>query len=507
MAELTAARADISISQPVDLIPAYQKVFVVNNTNMKVIDFTNSRCFTTDVGANPPDYNTILTGSGSNGQMVVDYVNALTTQTYIYGRMVNTVPFVTTDTITGMDDDGNAISFAAASVLAMSSIPLWYNWTVWGGSTTYGILPSGPGIGCIYRGRVVLADKAYDNHQWEMSRQGNPWDWNYISNDSQSPIAGNNADVGKVGDSIIAVIPRKDDFLIFGCANSMWLLRGDAAEGGSLDPLTLTTGIFGKKSWCWDDNDNLYWWGNSGIFRLNNQGTIENITKFSLPEIIKDVTPDPSTHRITMGFDPINHGIVIAITKVTGGTNNNFWLDLRTLGIFPESYPTSVAIFCQHFYNADDDDYRKLVVGGYDGYIRYFNSASKNDDAGDTDAAISSYVVLGPYPFNSVPGVEGKLLNSFVTLGGGASGGAMSDTDGLQLSYYTGDDAETVLEDIIDGATPFLTVAFTGTGRKIKTRTKMTGVYGAIKCSSVVSDTTWAIENIVGEIKPIRGEV
>jgi hypothetical protein len=233
---------------------------------------------------------------------------------------------------------------------------------------------------------------------------------------------------------------------------------------------------------------------------------IENITKFSLPEIIKDITPDPSIHRITMGFDPTRFSIVIAITNINGGANNNFWLDLRTLGIFPESYPIDAAIMCQHFYNADDDDYRKLVVGGYDGYIRYFDTASKNDDTGDTDSAISSYVVLGPYPFNSVPGVEGKLLNSFVTLGGGASGGAMTDSDGVRLDFYKGDDAETVLEDIMDGAASFLSVAFTGTGRKTKIQTKMKGTWGAIKCSTVASSQTWAIENIIGEIKPTRGK-
>jgi len=512
LAEITAARDDIDVSVSLDLVPAYEKVFVVNGLNMKVIDTGNSRLAASDIGSHPPDFNTILTGGTSSAQMLVDYITDDTpnNSAFIYGKVITTVDFSDGETVTGTDDDGNAISFTAVSALAQSSVPLWYDWTVWGGDSAYGTLPEQPTIGCLYRGRIVLAGKAYDSHQWEMSRQGNPWDWNYVANDAQAPIAGNNADVGKVGEPIIALIPRKDDYLIFGCTNSLWVLRGDPAEGGSLDPITLTTGMFGPKSWCWDAEDNLYFWGSGGIYLLPTQGgtigQVVNLTAQIVPDIIGDEKIDPSTHRVTMGYDRRRHGILISITRITSGANSNYWLDLRTKGLFPESYPTNAAVESMCFYNADDDDYRHLLLGCKDGYIRYFDDNAKVDDNGDTDAAISAYCVFGPYALNEDPDNEGKLISSTIVVAGGASGGAHGDADGVALEYFVGDDAETVIEDIKDGATAFLSVAVTGTGRKTKLRTKVRGNFCAIKCSTIASSQTWSIEKFVGQVKPTRGE-
>ena len=511
MAELTAAYNQINVMEQLDLVPAYQKAFVVNGSALKVIDFVNTRCYTTALGANPPDAGNALTGGTSGAQIVVDYAADIGTGTaIIYGVPQSTAVFTDGETVTGADNDGNAISFVLNSALAATSIPHFYDWTVYGQSATFGELPSSPTLGCLYRGRMVLSGTPFNPHQWYMSRQGNPFDWNYVSADSQSPIAGNNADVGKVGDVILALIPRKDDYLIIGCANSMWLIRGDPAEGGSLDPITLSTGIFGPKSYCWDAEDNLYWFGAGGIYKLNvtTEGwQVEGLTARSIPKLIDDETIDPSQHRITMGYDRSRYGILVSITTVATNANSNYWLDLRTGGIFPESYPANCALACQMFYNADDDAYRKLLIGCADGYIRFFDDAAKVDDNGATDAAISAYVTLGPMPINQDPELEGRMIGGFVTLAGGASGGSFSDTDGCQLNFYRGNDAETVLEDIKDGAAAFNSVAFTGTGRKTKITTKVRGNYIAIKAQTIASEQTWSFEKFVANVKPVRGRV
>ena len=62
-----------------------------------------------------------------------------------------------------------------------------------------------------------------------MSRQANIFDWLYSQADAQTPVAGSNADAGELGDTVKALIPYKDDYLIFGCSQTMWLLRGDPA--------------------------------------------------------------------------------------------------------------------------------------------------------------------------------------------------------------------------------------------------------------------------------------
>jgi hypothetical protein len=337
-----------------------------------------------------------------------------------------------------------------------------------------------------------------------MSRQADPWDWNYVANDAQAPVAGHNADAGEIGDIITSLIPHKDDYLIFGCANSIWILRGDPCTGGSLDEVSLTTGIFGKKSWCWDDADNLYFWGTTGIYRLSTQtGQIENLTMGRIPDIVADTQVDTSLHRISFGYDRRRHGILICITTISTGANKNYWFDLRTNGFFPEIYPTACGVFTQLFYDADDDDYRVLLLGCNDGYIRYFLETAKDDDAGTTDSAISSYVVLGPTLLASDPNKEARIVDSTVIVAGGALSGAYSDSDGFTLSFYKGKDAETVLEDIEDGATAFNTVAITGTGRKTKIRTKMSGNALAIKIHSTAGSQTWGFEKFIATFKEV----
>lgn len=513
MAEVSDATGHLNTNKVLDAFEGFGKLFIVNDTNLKVFDFTNIKAVTTDVGANPPDKGNILTGGTSSAKMIVDYITSLTSAMSIYGNKITTVSFSSGETVTGTDDDNNAISFTLSE--SQVTAPHWYDWTSYGNDSSYGSLPDQAGIGCLYRGRAVLAgDKDYP-HQWYMARQSNPWDFDYTTNDAQSPVAGNNADLGEVGDIITALIPRKDDFLIIGCTQSMWVIRGDPAAGGSLDELSLSTGIFGKKAWCWDSEDNLYFWGKGGIYVISIGSTgassPELITKYNLPKIVSDESINPSVHRITMEYDNIRHGILITITKISDGSNSNFWLDLRitdsegnkVYSLFPEEYPTQAAVESLHFYNADDPDYRKLLIGGYDGYIRYFNNGSKVDDAGSTNGIISAYVTLGPYAMNPNSGKLGKLMETTVFPAGAKTGGTFGDSDSIDLKFYKGVTAESVLSDAIAG-TAFLSV--TAAPEKTKITKKIRGNYLAIKCATIASEETWSFEKIIGKVKPVKGE-
>lgn len=497
MVVLSAANDDIDTTKQLVMSDAYGKVFIANETKLRVADFINAKVVTTDIGTYYPDKTNVLTGGTSSAQIIVDYITALTTACTLYGMPMNTEVFVSAETVTGTSDDGNAVSFTVSS---FTTSPHWYNWTRYGNSATYGTMPSTASLVCLYRGRIVLAGDKYYPHQWYMSRQADPWDWNYTANDAESPVAGHNADAGEIGDIITALIPRKDDYLLFGCANSIWIMRGDPCTGGSLDEVSLTTGIFGAYSWCWDDSDNLYFWGSNGIYKLSTQtGEMTNLTIKCIPDIVADTTIDPSTHRITFGYDRRRHGILVCITTVATGANKNYWLDLRTGGFFPETYQNACGVYSQLFCDVTDDDNRVLVVGCKDGYIRKFLDTAKDDDVGSTDAAISSYATLGPAALSSTPDNKGRIISTTVVAAGGATSGVMSDSDGFQLGFYVADDAETCQENIEDGATAFLTVAVTGTGRKSRINTKIRGAYEAIKVSSIASSQTWAFDKITQE--------
>jgi hypothetical protein len=503
MSQLADSELDIDTADFLTIAEAYGKIFVANGSNLKVADFQNTKIATTDVGSHPPDFGTVLTGGTSGAEMVVDYITSTTADAActIYGKRTTTATFSAAETVTGTDDDDNSISFTTSA--AETAPPHWYDWTVYGNDSSFGTMPDKANLVCRYRGRPVLSgNEAYPN-QWYMAKVGNPWNWVYSTTDPLTAVAGNNTDAGLVGDTVTALIPYGDDFLIFGCAGSVYLLDGDPAFGGSLDKVADFTGIYGAKAWCKDAQDNLYFFGSNGLYMMQGgRSKPQNISELHLPNLISDWSPDQSTKRIILSYDPDRNGILISITTLTDGTNLNYFYNLKTEGFYPDTFPTACGIFSSYYYEATNSTYKGLLVGSNDGYIREFLDTAKNDDSGASDTAISSYVTLSPMPMSEDLDRYGKLQTLTFELAGGASSGAYSDTDGVTYALYKGNDAETIIEDIIDGATAFTSGTLTGTGRKNKIRPRMRSTNLGMKLYNSTASQTWAINKIYGNIVP-----
>ena len=367
---------DVDTSDQLVMFEAFQKAIVVNGAILRVADFINTKI---DLGAgneltDPPAKGDILTQTTGGAKMVVDFVDS--TKRYIYGYTISGT-FVTTGGYTLVSGDETATMDPNPApkpdvVSQATTMPHWYTYTNYpdivlsgayygqasGSTKTFGELPAKAYLGCLYRGRAVLAGNPNYPHQWYMSRQADIWDYAYLANDAQTPVAGNNADAGECGDIIRCLIPYKDDYLIFGCATTIWVLRGDPASGGSLDEVDLTVGIFGANSWCFDGEGNLYFWGTGGIYIMPvGFGQIKCLTENTLPNIVADEDVDPSTHRITMGYDRKRRGVLICITTLETGVNSNYWYDLRTGGFFPESYPDVCGPYSVFYYAISYYDY------------------------------------------------------------------------------------------------------------------------------------------------------
>jgi hypothetical protein len=485
---------EIDTADQLTAASAFQKVFIANGANLKVADFINIKISTEDIGDNPPDPGTILTGETSAASMIVDYIDAVTGACNVYGYRTTDETF-TTEVVAGTDNDDNAISFTTSG--AEASGPLWYAWTVFGNDAdTYGTMPNKAYLVAVYRGRVVLSGNPEYPNQWYMTRLASPFDFLYGSDDPMSAVAGNNADAGQCPDMVTALISFHDDYLIFGGVSSLWILRGDPVAGGSLDNLTDVTGIFGDSSWCFDDDRNLYFWGNGGIYRiLANFSGVQNLTELALPTLVIDEAPNPSTHRITMGYDKHRHGLVICITTLADGSNSNYFYSLQIEGFYPETYPEECGAFSLLYYPANDKDYADLLIGSADGYVRRFVDEAKDDDVGATDETISSYVTFPIMPLADGD-EEGKITELTFDSAGGASGGAFGDSDAFSWEIHVGDDAETVLEDIQDGATAKFSGTVTGSGRQNKVRSRMRGVYAGLKIYNSTATSTWAVNNV-----------
>lgn len=508
--ELAAANGDIDTTKQIWAFELYGKVFVVNGTNRKVADFINVKIATADVGTHPPDFKTVLTGDSSGAKMIVDYVTSITPDAacVIYGKRTTVATFTTGETISGTDDDANEIDFDLTAADEVAG-PHWYDWTPYGDSATFGTIPAQLTLGVSWNGRPVVSGNEDDPNQWYMSRQGNPWDFNYIANDPQAPISGEDAEPGKVGDVVVALIPYSKDYFVFGCANSIWYMVGNPAANGALLSLDDTGGILDSQAWCIDKEDNLYMLTTTGLLKIPvNFGQPQNLLEVTYPDFIKDLGFDASLHRIILGFDKMRNGIKIVKTTLTTGANSCWWYDLNkkydsrgqifTGGLFPETYPNECGIYCLFDYAAVDVAYSGLMHGCKDGYVRIESSSVVDDDIGGSDQLINSYITFGPIALNAAD-KEGSVTSMSIATIGGLAGGSEADSDDVAFKAWTGLSADEVAEKLIANTSPQIggTVVAPGRRRGSMIRRKVRGAYFGLRIGNDTATQTWGLEKVI----------
>ena len=507
MTQLAASVGDIDgETYPLTIFELFGKVFITNGSNLKVMDFTNYKLQTDDIkdvaeGATSyPLFGTLLTGAGG-AKMVVDYITAINGAAVIYGKKINTIAFVDGEVVSGINSDDTIVKFdiKASTTEIAPDPPHWYDWTVFGNSTTFGVMPNYVATGCNYRGRAhITGDQEYP-HQWYEARQFNPWNWLYGQNDAQSAVRGGDADAGEIGGTVIVSIPYKDDFIIHACADSLWYLSGDAAEGGSINELDLTTGILGSKAFCWDKVENLYMLTTRGITRIpSGFGQPEFITEQIYPDFIDDLAYDPALHRITMGYHRTKNIIKIIKTTLSDGSNTGWVYDLMTEGLFPESYPEECGVFSLFWYEAKDPDYKTLLHGCNDGFIRHEDDSSIDDNIGATTEAISSYVGLGPLKLGE-ENREGVIHSIAGVLTGDDGSGSSADSDDVTYKIFSDDSADGVIKKLIVNTSPRVSGTIPATGRPHGSmkKKKVRGIYAGIRLENSNVGETWGLEKLI----------
>lgn len=104
MEEIAAAKNEIDVTDVLNVATAFQKIFIVNGTNLKVLDFVNTKIVTADINPaaadGPPDFGSIITGA-SGAKMIVDYITAIDGACTIYGKRTTATTFVAGENVTG----------------------------------------------------------------------------------------------------------------------------------------------------------------------------------------------------------------------------------------------------------------------------------------------------------------------------------------------------------------------------------------------------------------------
>lgn len=488
---------NLDTSGYVAVIPAFQKVFfadgrtwsaTISDSGYHVLDFINTRI----VGAvtnGPFHKGEVVTQANNDAQGIFDQTVTVGADTWNLIYRTNTTEFIADEVITGADSTATIEPATSADIVVP---PHWLDWTPAANtfSATGGTLPDGgSNIGCLCFGRIFL-NSMLNPHQWFCSRVFDPLDWDSASLDVAAPTTSQNAKAGEVGDVIVAMIPYKDHYLVWGCANEMWLLQSDPLMGGVNRCLSKTTGIFSPTAYCWDDKNNLYFLGSDGIYSLSAEAIInaqppENITKQRIPKLITSLGLNRRTDRVAMGYDKQRYGIEVSVTQQDGQWKVCWWLDLRTGGVFPDKFPSLQSPASMFYFDSYKSTERGLLLGGYDGWIRKFDEAEKNDEG---DNPIESHVCIGPFVADGEPRNTVDIKEISLTTG--------ETTDGVTVDIFRAKSADEVITNVLANADPAATKTLTGDGLKNSIRDKVSGRAIAIRIENNNADESFSVEEI-----------
>jgi hypothetical protein len=485
---------DLDTSGQVAVCAAYQKLYFASgspwNADISLsgyhkLDFLNTRLVGVASGAFTKGE--VMTQATSGASGIFDETVTVGAETWHLVYRTTTTEFNTTNVITG---DTSTETLTPTSVVAP---PHWLNWTL-----TVGTFPdAGSDVLALMFGRVFMNSRA-NVHQWFATRINDPLDLALVTDDIASATNGQSAEkLGLVGDPLVAMVAHKDIFGIFGCVNKMFIMRGDPNRNGFFASFSDNTGIFSNTSYCFDDKYNFYWVGNDGIYTISydgllNGGTANNITKQNVPTLIKSLGLNRGTDRISMVFDKDRYGIHITVSEKDGAWHVALWLDLRTEGVFPESYASGIIPSSAFYYDSKLSAERTCLAGCYDGYIRKWSETDKSDmDAVDADAAINSYCLVGPIAGDAI---RGKIKLDEISVRTGI------DTDRLTLSLYAAETSAQLIADLKNGVTPRVSKEFTIDALLQSLRPKIIAGSFGLLLSNNVADSSFSLEKIDAEL-------
>ncbi|MDK1031023.1 MAG: hypothetical protein QGD94_03365 [Planctomycetia bacterium] len=349
---------------------------------------------------------------------------------------------------------------------------------------TAGTPPSGVKMGVLYRDRLVLAISDYEPQNWWMSRQNNLTDWDSSQTDSQASVTGAITDrAGKVGDIITALIPYSDDYMIFGCRGSLWLLRGDPMAGGQVDNMSYEVGCVDRFAWAHGPRGEIYIMSHDGLYVVAPSARgLTPVSRTVLPRELSGLNPE--THEIVLGWHWRQHGVAIAITARTPRASRHWFYDPTIRAFWPDEFDDKeIGPMSMFNYRADTLDRRYLLLGGRDGYIRAYDTGARADDS----TAIVSYVVYRPIPIGQ------SFMHEGIVNGIDAELAETSDSLDWELRVGAGSEASALAE-----ATRSRT--WTGGGPQPTERCRARGQSLSFRIGNDTLGERWAIDLITASI-------
>ena len=357
-------------------------------------------------------------------------------------------------------------------------------------------------------GRIVMAGKSDEPNNWFMSSVASsddlvaeglencnigPNDWNFgYDGDAMGfgAIAGNSTRLTEVGDPITSIFPFHDKNLVFGCSNSIYLLTADPGPHETTAELVTIShdiGILSPNAWCHGPNKSLYFFGQNGLYKMSpNEFNVSQANRVSSGRLDKTFsTIDASRFNITLCYDYSSYGVHIfmqpRVVPDEGTYLKHYYYDERTDSLWPMEYPSVSGPASAYTFNSLEPESRRVLLGGYDGVIRYFSDLAIQDN---NSKPIESHVWIGPVFVDDV--TEAKLMRISSVLD--------EDSTAVDYEVYVGDTVEEA-----KNSSPVITSSWTQ-GRNPWQYSRARGHSIFVKVSSSIAALPWAIERISATI-------
>lgn len=379
------------------------------------------------------------------------------------------------------------------------------NWKFFNGATntvtamvaSAGALPTdgsgnAPRLIASWRGRLVWAGLIGDPQNWFMSRQFAPLDYDYspssvTDQNAQQAVAGNNTETGYCPDIVNCLIPYSDDLLIFGGDRSIYQMTNDPAAGGQFDRISDTVGMAFGSPWCKDAYGNVYFFGSRGgmyMFHPTAGGSAVPV-RISTDKIDSDLlNVDMEANVIRMVWDDRFQSVMVFITPIDGSETFNWVYDARAEAFWKDQFAdATMNATAVHLMDGDDPDDRVVLLGAFDGSIRFVDLTAEEDDG----QPISSYVILGPIQSN---GARIRMRELRTVLG--------MNSDPVTLELFAGSSVEAAF----DVAEPRMKhTIYPGRSPAIRSGAVAQAIY--LKLSNSKLRESWQYEAIYAILEPL----
>jgi hypothetical protein len=359
-------------------------------------------------------------------------------------------------------------------------------------SRTGGTFPAGCQIVVAWRGRAVLARQLTNKQAWYMGALGDWENFDYASAATATKAyTGTLGEIGQPKEPITALIPFRDDYLVFGCANALYVLEGDPGAGGVLLNLTEQVGVLNQQCWAFSDTGILYFLGAGGLYAMQpSTRQYTPVAERRVSEYLEKV--DTSAFVVSMTYSATEKGVYIFRTPIGGGVGDHLFIDLPLDGVFKDRYPAVQQPLAVAKLEGGSDPTVGFYLMGSDGYLRYHKAGQLSDDG----TAVDSWVEIGPLELGD--GWLNCMAHEVQACGVIGSGT-------LAWQWFVGESPEEVMA----SSTPAYDSTAAGTswalgaGWQFPTGLRLTGAAHKIRVMNNTTDESWSLERLEVSYQPL----